>query len=144
MKLARWELDCAAVEMAAIFPGSKEDGLIGIEGMDVRAFIANVCVTVPPRAAFGLRVAIWLVAFAPLFVLGRFATILGVSQTDRERVVEVLAASNVYAIRQLTLILKTIGALLYAGNEQVRARMFGDGDATTAKKEQLIVLGRSA
>jgi len=66
---------------------------------------------------------VWLVALAPLFVLGRFATIAGLTVADRERVVARLVVSKSYVVRSLVLILKTMGALLYAGDGAVRARM---------------------
>ena len=75
------------------------------------------------QAAFGFRAAVWLVALAPLFVLGRLRTIVGLLPADRERLVEKLLANRAYFIRSLVLILKTMGALLYAGDAAVRARM---------------------
>ncbi|HEY1692292.1 MAG TPA: hypothetical protein VGG39_09025 [Polyangiaceae bacterium] len=123
MKLARFENRWAEAAMGAIFPGSAEDGLRDIRAMDVRGFLRQVMACVPFQAAFGLRAAVWLVALAPLFVLGRLATIAGLAVADREKVVATLLASRSYVVRSLVLILKTMGALLYAGDDAVRARM---------------------
>ncbi len=123
MKLSRLELSWAEASMGAIFPGSSEAGLADIQAMDLRGFLAQVMHVVPFQAALGLRLAVWLVALAPLFVLGRLRTIAGLSPADREKVVVRLVASRAYAIRSLVLILKTMGALLYAGDDAVRARM---------------------
>jgi hypothetical protein len=123
MKLARFEDRWAEAAMGAIFPGSTEAGLRDIRAMDVRGFLHQVMACVPFQAALGLRVAVWIVAFAPLFVLGRLATIAGLAVGDRERVIEVLATSRSYVVRSLVMILKTMGALLYAGDDAVRARM---------------------
>jgi hypothetical protein len=123
MKLSRLEMSWAEASMGAIFPGSSEAGLADIQAMDLRGFLAQVMRIVPFQAALGLRLAVWLVALAPLFVLGRLRTIAGLSPADRERVVTRLVASRAYAIRSLVLILKTMGALLYAGDDAVRARM---------------------
>jgi len=123
MKLTRLELTWAEASMGAIFPGSSADGLAGIQAMDVRGFLAQVMTVVPFQAALGLRLAVWLVALAPLFVLGRLRTIAGLLPADREKVVGALVASRAYAVRSLVLILKTMGALLYAGDDAVRARM---------------------
>jgi hypothetical protein len=109
--------------MVAIYPGSHDDGMAGIEGMALPAFLAEVMRYLPFRAALGMRVAIWLVALAPFFVLGRLTTITRLSPHQRERVVMALLASRVYVVRSLFLILKTMGALLYGGNASVRARM---------------------
>ena len=123
MKLTRWEGRWAEAAIGAIFPGSRDDGFADIRGMDVPGFLQNVVCTVPLKAALGLRIAIWLVALAPLLVLRRFATIAGLALEEREVVVSRLVASHSYPIRSLVLILKTMGALLYAGNDAVRARM---------------------
>jgi hypothetical protein len=123
MKLARFEDRWAEAAMGAIFPGSAADGLRDIRAMDVRGFLRQVMACVPFQAALGLRAAVWLVALAPLFVLGRLATITGLAIADREKVVATLVASRSYVVRSLVLILKTIGALLYAGDDGVRARM---------------------
>jgi len=123
MKLTRFEDRWAEAVMGAIFPGSAESGLGDIRAMDVRGFLRQLMRSVPFQAAFGLRAAVWLVALAPLFVLGRFATIVGLTVADRERVLASLVVSKSYVVRSLVLILKTMGALLYAGDGAVRARM---------------------
>lgn len=123
MTLSKVETRWAEAAMGAIFPGSNDAGMADIRGMDVSGFLAEVMHGVPFQAALGLRLAIWLVALAPLFVIGRFATIAGLGQGDRERVVASLVAHRSYALRSLVLILKTMGALLWAGDDAVRARM---------------------
>lgn len=113
----------AEAALGAIFPGSREDGLAGIGSMDVRGYLRDAMRRVPLRVALGLRVAVWLVALAPIFVLGRFATIARLAAAERERVVAALVANGVYAVRSLALVLKTMGALLYAGDDAVRTRL---------------------
>jgi hypothetical protein len=123
MRLTGIENRWAEAAMGAIFPGSREEGLTDIRAMDVRGFLARLVASVPSKAALGLRLAVWIVALAPLFVLGRLATITSLAQADRERVVAALVTSRNYALRSLVMILKTMGALLYAGDDGVRARM---------------------
>jgi hypothetical protein len=127
MTLTRLELRWADAAMGAIFPGSREMGLADIRGMDVTSFLGDVLRLVPFRPALGMRMAIWMCALAPLFVLGRFATLAGLAPPDRERVMARLVASSLYVVRSLVLVLKTMGALLYAGNDTVRARMLAPG-----------------
>jgi hypothetical protein len=123
MTLTRLELGWAEAAMGAIFPGSSESGLVDIRGMDLAGFLREVLRVVPFKPALGMRLAIWMCALAPLFVLGRFATLTGLAAPDRERVLGRLVASRLYVVRSLVLILKTMGALLYAGDGGVRARM---------------------
>jgi hypothetical protein len=135
MNLTKLETRWAEAAMGAIFPGSRDAGLADIRAMDLRGFLSQVMTIVPFQAALGLRLAVWIVALAPLFVLGRFATIVGLDQAGREVVIEKLLASRSYAVRSLVMILKTIGALLYAGDDAVRARM-----NAPASKNELVSL----
>lgn len=145
MKLARWESAWAEAAMQAIFPGSTEDGLAGIEGMGLRGFVAEVMIYLPFRAALGMRLAIWLVALAPVFVLPwarwRLATIARLPLCDRERVVAALVASRIYVVRSLVLILKTMGALLYGGDASVRLRMMDTSVPTSGVRRVAGVAG---
>jgi hypothetical protein len=123
MKMTRFEHRWAVAAMEAIFPGSSEIGLSDIRAMNVDGFLRELMVRLPLRAALGIRLAVWLVALAPLFVLWRFATIARLALDDRQRVIAALVASESYAVRSLVLILKTMGALLYAADDGVRARL---------------------
>jgi hypothetical protein len=136
MKLMRFEERWAEAAMGAIFPGSGDDGFADIRAMDVSGFLRQVFRVVPAKAALGTRLAVWLCALAPLFVLGRFATLAGLKQPDREKVIALLVASRFYAIRSFVLILKTVGALLYAGDDAVRARM----NAPRRPRSELVTL----
>lgn len=123
MKLMRFERRWAVASMEAIFPGSSDMGLSDMGAMNVDGFLRELMATLPFRAALGLRLSVWLVALAPLFVAFRFATIARLRLEDRERVIATLAASESYVVRSLVLILKTMGALLYAADNGVRTRM---------------------
>ncbi len=123
MKLTRFEHRWAQATLVAMFPGSREDGFADIAAMDVHGFLVDLTRSMPFKARLGLRAAVWLVALAPLFVLRRLSTIAGVSPAEGERVVAVLCASRSYGVRSLVMMLKTFGALLYAGNDAIRARL---------------------
>ena len=123
MKLAKFELRWARFAFMTIYPGF--DGLAGIAAMDTDAFLVELCRVIPFKSAMGLRLGIWLVALAPLFVLRRFATITTLTGADRERLIEALLMSPSYVVRQLVMILKTMGAMLYAGSTAVRERLNG-------------------
>jgi hypothetical protein len=141
MKYFSFEVGWARVAFDTIFPGAGHAGLVSMDAMDVEGFVTTTAAHVPTQAAFGLRIAIWLATFAPLFVLHRFATLGGLQRADREKVITKLLASDSYAIRSLTLILKTIGALLYAGDYSVRTRMHAKPVASEAPSgERLVAL----
>jgi hypothetical protein len=123
MKLTRFEHRWAQATLRAMFPGSRDEGFVDIADMDVHGYLVEVMRSLPFKARLGLRAAVWLVAFAPLVVLGRLATIRRLAPADAERVVATLCASPSYAVRSLVMLLKTFGALLYAGDDGVRARL---------------------
>ncbi|MBV9950255.1 MAG: hypothetical protein JOZ69_25665 [Myxococcales bacterium] len=123
MRLWTLELRWAGATLEAIFPGSRESGLAGIRAMDLDGFLREFTTHLPLRAALGLRLAIWLVALAPLFVLGRATLFARLAAAERERLLEALLASRVYAIRSLVLLLKAVGALLYLADRGVRSHL---------------------
>jgi hypothetical protein len=123
MTLMAFERRWAVAAMQAIFPGSSDIGLADIRAMDVDGFLRESLALLPWRAGLGVRLAVWLVALAPLWVLCRFATIVQLTAADRERVMTALMSSEAYAVRSLALLLKTLGALLYAGDHRVRIRL---------------------
>jgi hypothetical protein len=122
MRLTRFETGWAQATLETIFPGS-DDGLVGVSQMDVAGFFQDVLGSVPFRAAAGLRLTLWLVALAPLFMIGRFALFASLSAADRETVLGKLMSHRSYVVRQLVMALKAVGALLYAGAPAVRLRM---------------------
>ena len=132
MKLTRFEHRWAEATLGAMFPGSGAEGFAGIAGMDVHGFLVGVVRALPFKARLGLRAAIWLVAFAPLVVLRRMTTIRGLAPADAERVVASLCASPSYGVRSLVMLLKTFGALLYAGDDGIRARLRPAAPKSTA------------
>jgi hypothetical protein len=123
MKLMRFERQWAVAALEAIFPGSSDIGLSDIRAMNLDGFLRELMARLPFRAALGVRLAVWLVALAPLFVLLRFATIARLTLEDRERVIATLVVSESYAMRSLVLVLKAMGALLYAADDGVRTRL---------------------
>jgi hypothetical protein len=134
MKLTPLENTWAIAALGAIFPGSSDGGLADIGAMDIAGFLAGVMRRLPFRAALGLRVAVWVAALAPFFAAGRLATIAGLRPAERENVMAKLFVSRWYALRSLMMILKTFGALLYAGDAAVRARL------TASPQQSLVAL----
>ena len=121
-QLSRTELTWARDAFEAIFP-PHAGGAPGIGKMNVEAYLVDTFARIPAEPAIGLRLAIWIVALAPIFVLGRIRTIHGLSGSDRQRVLTKLTMNPVYAVRQLVIALKAVAALLYAGDTGVRAAL---------------------
>lgn len=120
MKLFAFERSWAAAMLDAVFP----EGTAlphGIARMDPGRFVESVIAASPLEQSLGLRLTLWLVALAPLWLLRRPATITTLAPHERQRILERLLTSPVYAIRQLALALKAVGSMLYARSAAVRA-----------------------
>ena len=84
MKLTLFETGCAQAALETIFPGS-DDGFVSARDMDGGAFFQEVIGGVPLRAAFGLRLTLWIVALSPLFIIGRFALFTRLTENHTRR-----------------------------------------------------------
>jgi hypothetical protein len=75
-----------------------------------------------PRAAWGLRLAVWLAALAPMWLWGRLRTITGLDREARAQLLDELLRHRSFPVRELTLLLKLAAAMALLGTESVRAR----------------------
>jgi hypothetical protein len=125
-----FELAWAEAAFDAIFPSPSRSperaslALVhGIAQMKPGVFLDQMLGAAPLEASLGLRVTLWMIALAPLFVLRRFATVSSLDATDRERLLDRLLSSRIYAVRQLVAGFKAMGSLLYAQSPAIRAQM---------------------
>jgi hypothetical protein len=73
-------------------------------------------------AALGLRLAVWMVALAPLWLLGRVATFSKLARRDRSELLGRLLSHQNLVVRELTLLLKLTAAMALLGTVSIRAR----------------------
>jgi hypothetical protein len=73
-------------------------------------------------ARLGLRAAIWMVALAPLWFLGRVATFSRLGRNERTELLRRLLIHPSFIVRELTLLLKLTAAMALLGTVSVRAR----------------------
>lgn len=122
MKLFDFELAWASAAFDAVLPEhpALPHGLAKLA--PARPF-ADMIASAPLEQSIGLRLMLWLVALAPLWLLRRPRTIASVAAADRERVLALLLASRVYAVRQLALGFKATASMLYARSLEARLAM---------------------
>ncbi len=125
-----FETKWAQVVLSAMFP---PEASLGARSDEMGAGFSTIVRGAPFEAGVGLRLALLMVVLAPIFVLKRPRTFLGLDDETRQRLLEKLQKSGVYAVRQLMMALKTMGALLYAKDRAVR-------DAMLTPKEQLVTI----
>jgi hypothetical protein len=125
--LSRTERRWARAAFGAIYPSHSCEAIeVGICDLDVEAFLGDLLRRIPLMAVLGLRVGIWIVALAPILVLKRFVTILGLTPGEQQALVIALLSSSSYAIRQLVVALKATGGLLFGGDFAVRSVARGE------------------
>ena len=90
-----------------------------------------------PLAALGVRLAIWIAALAPLWLWGKLATItVGALAVERRaELLRELLVHRVFAVRELTLLLKLCATMALLGTPSVRARSGYDHVQPAAKIE---------
>lgn len=136
MKLFGFELAWATAAFEAVFP-ERTALPHGIARMHPGRFLADVIATSPLEQSIGLRLALWTVALAPLWLLRRPKTIADICPEERQRILERLLASPVYAVRQLVVAFKAIASLLYSQSPEARAWM------TTPRGQRLVAIRRA-
>ncbi len=126
LALTSFERRSARAAFGTIFPGADRGTLpLGICDMDLDGYLDRTLSSIPFEPSIGLRLAIWVVALAPIFVLKRFATIASLGVEDRERVISAIYASPYYVVRSAAIALKAIGSLFYCGDARVRPSIVG-------------------
>ena len=123
MRLTKFELRVARSIMCAIFPPTDARISEPIADMDLEGFTRYATEDVPFKPALGFRAVIWMTLFAPIFVLRRFRTFLGISADERDRVVEALISSSIYEVRALFLFFKAYTSLFFFTSARVRAQV---------------------
>lgn len=140
--LTRTERDWAFAALGAIYPSRASARLsVGVCDLALGEYLRDLFASIPLMAALGLRAAIWLVALAPPFVLGRRVTVLGLDPDERRTLVDRLLGSPSYGIRQLVTALKAIGGLFFGGASSVKLAIFGEGRVPGRTSPELLPVG---
>jgi hypothetical protein len=124
MRLFEFELVWARAALGAVLPEDTELPH-GVARMDPGRFMASAVAAAPFEQALVLRVSLWVVALAPLWVLRRPRTIASLAPAEQQALLDHLLASSVYIVRQLVLTLKAMTSLLYAQSPVARRAMLG-------------------
>ena len=98
-------------------------------------------------ARLGMRVALWLVALSPLWLLRRGVTVTALSLSERQSLLSRLLEHRVYAVRESAFLLKLCACLALFADDDVRARSGYDPaepeSAQRARSERVLTLTRS-
>ncbi|RME56996.1 MAG: hypothetical protein D6795_00265 [Deltaproteobacteria bacterium] len=107
-----------------ILPGETNDRLeIGARDLPMAAFLDDFLAHAPWRMRAGLRVALWVVQFSPLFLLGRLSPFTRLSLEEGERCLTRLGENRSYLLRELPLLLKMVACMGFCGHPEVQRRI---------------------
>lgn len=73
-------------------------------------------------AGLALRLAVWLVAFAPLLLYGRFRMFSRLARREQSELLERMLEHRHLVVRELTALLKLTAAMALLGTATIRAR----------------------
>jgi hypothetical protein len=142
--MTRWEHIWAVEVLAAFAPASTETRtsihaprtgapLTPREGeVDYLCVFRRLHAGSTPLAALGLRFALWMVAFAPVWLLGRFVTFSTLARAERTELLSKLLRHTNLVVRELSLLLKFAAAVALLGTPSVRERSGYDKPQATA------------
>jgi hypothetical protein len=144
--MTRWEHIWAIEVLAAFAPASAEtrssisatppnpdSPLIPHEGeVDYFRVYRRLIAGSTPLAALGLRFALWMVALAPVWLMGRFMTFSTLALAERTELLSRLLRHTSLVVRELSLLLKFAAAVALLGTPSVRERSGYDAPHATA------------
>ncbi|MBK6809110.1 MAG: hypothetical protein IPI43_00230 [Sandaracinaceae bacterium] len=108
----------------AIYPGGTAEGLrLGAADVPIEGLLEDIAKRAPFDFVLGLRAGAWVVTlFGPLLT-GRFRRFAGLSVPERGEVLEALAHSRLYLLREIPMLLKMVASLGYLGVPQVQREL---------------------
>lgn len=124
MGLTRFERRWLLTVVDAILPSGTSARLpVGARDVPMDGYFDDLLRRAPGKVRFGLRVTLWAIWLAPLFVLGKLRTFGGLGEDDRIALLHKLRRSNRYLIREAPILFKTMACLGYGGHPEVQRRV---------------------
>ena len=106
-----------------MIPHVPDGALPGVGGVDAEGFWAEYERSAPDLLRFGFRASVWAITMSPLVLIGRPKTFGRLAPQQQDRVLEKVARSRFYLVRQLPLTVKLMACFAYLRDDDVRARV---------------------
>jgi hypothetical protein len=119
MQLSRFEQHQATVVGRSILPTGALGGLT--DQRDVGAEVARQFALQPWWSAIGVRAALWVIWFAPIWRQGRLKLFSSLNAEDQSKCVELLSRSNFFWLREMILLVKLAVCMALIGDRKVLA-----------------------
>ncbi|MBX3129560.1 MAG: hypothetical protein KF718_22770 [Polyangiaceae bacterium] len=86
------------------------------------AFLQDLIATAPLSTLLGVKVFGWLLWLCPLVVLGRPRSFGGLAASERQLLLDALAAHRIYVVREMPLLFKALASFALLGLPESQAR----------------------
>ncbi len=96
---------------------------LGAKDAPMHRYVDELLRLAPLKFVLGLRASVWLLQLSPLVLLLRPTLLLALRPSEQYGVLDRLRGSEVYLLRELPLLLKTIGCLGFCGLPEVQAQL---------------------
>ena len=100
--------------------GASEQFPLGGQDVPLQRFLADFLRHAPLKIVVGLRATLLMIFLAPLFMSGMRRTFMALGVERREAAILRMRHSDVYVIRELPVLLKTIGCMAVLGVPEVQ------------------------
>jgi hypothetical protein len=123
MKLVAFERRQAQAIMESFAPSSAQEGLVPRDGeVDYLGSLEKMANAMSDRARMGVRLALWIVTFAPLWMGVALGTMAGIPVEKRTRLLDRMLASKLFLVRELALAMKIGASFALFSAQSIRAR----------------------
>lgn len=119
--LTRVEQRWFVAMVEAILPSRASEAMpFGAQDVPLGAFLHDFLRCAPFKIVLGLRATLLLIFLAPLFQSGLRRTFMGLDGSARQAAILRMRKSDVYVLRELPVLLKTIGCMAVLGVPQAQ------------------------
>jgi hypothetical protein len=123
LRLLRFERRWLVAVFETVLPAGEAALPLGAADAPLGRFVDDFLARAPLTAVLGLRGALWLIMLAPLVMLGRPRTFLGLPPADRIALLERLRRSDHYLVRESAVLFKIVGGLGFCGLAAVQQHL---------------------
>ncbi len=120
---AAFEVRWRDATFAALVPAAPDGSHPGLAAVDTAKYWEDMERSAPGLVRLGLRASLWAVALLPLLLVGRLCFFASLSQSLKDRMLEKMASSRLYLLRQILATLKMLACFAYFRDPLVREKL---------------------
>jgi hypothetical protein len=124
LRMFRFERRWMVRVFEAMLPAGVDPRLgLGAAQVPMGRFVDDMLARAPLQSVMGLRAGVWILMLAPLLVLRRVRTFVGLAAAERQVVLDRVTRSNIYLVRESAHFLKIVACLGFCGLTPVQQQL---------------------